>query len=111
MTDEAPTNDELRLLYLDFRSTRRGKYNPKPVAPERAKNLPSVLLDLLDAAIHPCRMCGTGNLVYGNDTCGVCLHVTRLNANEAARFEAALDREPRVIPELATLPAGGRENG
>ncbi len=29
--------------------------------------------------------------------------VTRLSASEAARFEAALDAEPRVIPELAEL--------
>lgn len=29
--------------------------------------------------------------------------VTRLSASEAARLEAALDAEPRVIPELAEL--------
>lgn len=29
--------------------------------------------------------------------------VTRLSPSEAARFEAALDAEPRVIPELAEL--------
>jgi uncharacterized protein (DUF1778 family) len=29
--------------------------------------------------------------------------VTRLSPSEAARFEAALDAEPRVIPELVEL--------
>ncbi len=34
--------------------------------------------------------------------------VTRLSPSEAARFEAALDAEPRVIPELAELLREGQ---
>ena len=34
--------------------------------------------------------------------------VTRLSPSEAARFEAALDAEPRMIPELAQLLREGQ---